>query len=143
MKVPDKYDTVFALKFQDPELAKLDVRLRASYGLIDSAGELMAVDLDAIAAGQAGPEDLARLRALVADFSGALVSWNVDGDEGEPLGTDEKTVRSLDMTFVLALVGAFMEALEEMSGQAKEALRQAEQAAEVSEAELPMEPLAD
>lgn len=141
MKVPDKFDTVFRLSFDDPELAKLDVRLRASYGLIDSAGALASVDLEAIKAGQAGPEDLARLRALVTDFSGALVSWNLEDAAGEPLATDPHTVRSLDMTFVLALVGAFMTALQEMSQDAQAALQQAAEAAQVAEAELPMEPL--
>lgn len=141
MKVPDKYDTVFQLHFEDPELAKLDVRLRSSYGLVDSAGALVAVDLDAIRAGRAGPDDLGRLRALVTDFSGALVSWNLEGDDGEPLATDVHTVRSLDMTFVLALVGAFMSALEGLGGQARAALQRAEEAAQTSEVELPMEPL--
>lgn len=137
MKIPDKYDTVFQLQFDDAELAKLDVRLRASYGLVDSAGALVAVDLDAITAGQARPEDLARLRALVTDFSGALVSWNLEDAAGEPLATDVHTVRSLDMNFVLALVAAFMETLREMGEQAQADLRDAQ----ATEAELPMEAL--
>lgn len=137
--VPDGYDTIFKLEFEDPALAHIQVRTRLSYGLVDSAGALVAVDLDAIRAGRAGPEDLARLRTLVADFAGALVSWNLKGDDGRPLGTDVDTVRSLDMTFVLALVGAFMTAVQQMSKQVQAELRAAEQAAQVGEADLPMQ----
>jgi hypothetical protein len=129
MRLPDRYDTVLRLKFDDPELAKLEVRLRQSYGLVDSGGELVAIDLDAIRAGQAKPEDLQRLRALVADFSGALVSWNLEDDNGQPVGTDVHTVRSLDLLFVLTLVDAFMRALTDIAADA----------AQLDETNLPMD----
>ena len=131
MRLPDRYDTVFRLKFDDPELAKLEVRLRQSYGLVDSAGGLVAADLDAIRSGQANPADLERLRALVADFSGALVSWNLEDDDGQPVGTDVHTVRSLDLLFVLTLVGAFLSAVVDMATEAAEA-------AQLDETNLPM-----
>lgn len=140
MKIPDEYNTVFRLSFEDPELAKMDVRLRRSFGLMDSSGGLLSVDLDAVKAGRPKPEDFARLRALVDDFSGALVSWNLEDDDGQPLGTDRHTVRGLGDLFVLTLVSAFMDALREM-GQGS--LRQAASAAEVDEATLPVEPLSD
>ena len=131
MRLPDRYDTVLRLKFDDPELAKLEVRLRQSYGLVDSAGGLVAADLDAIRSGQANPADLERLRALVADFSGALVSWNLEDDDGQPVGTDVHTVRSLDLLFVLTLVGAFLSAVVDMATEAAEA-------AQLDETNLPM-----
>ena len=131
MRLPDRYDTVLRLKFDDPELAKLEVRLRQSYGLVDSAGGLVGADLDAIRAGQANPADLERLRALVADFSGALVSWNLEDDDGQPVGTDVHTVRSLDLLFVLTLVGAFLSAVVDMATEAAEA-------AQLDETNLPM-----
>ena len=131
MRLPDRYDTVLRLKFDDPELAKLEVRLRQSYGLVDSAGGLVGADLDAIRAGQANPADLERLRALVADFSGALVSWNLEDDNGQPVGTDVHTVRSLDLLFVLTLVGAFLSAVVDMAAEAVEA-------AQLDETNLPM-----
>lgn len=129
MRLPDRYDTVFRLTFDDPELAKLEVRLRRSYGLVDSGSELVAVDFDALRSGQAKPEDLQRLRALVTDFSGALLSWNLEDEQGQPVGTDVHTVRSLDLLFVLTLVDAFMRALTDM----------ATEAAQVDDSDLPMD----
>lgn len=123
MKIPDKYDTIFTLRFEDPELAELRVQLRRSYGLMDAAGQLLTVDLDALKAGQARPEDLAKLRQLVDEFAVALVAWNLTAGDSQPVGTDAATVRGLDMTLVLALVDAFMDALQLDATQATEALQ--------------------
>lgn len=119
MKLPARYNTVFKLKFEDPELDKLNVRLKQSYGLADSAANLVTIDLDSVRSGRAKPEDLAQLRQLVRDFSGALISWDLEDDAGEPVGTDEHSVRGQDMVFVLTLISSFLDALNEAARAAR------------------------
>lgn len=132
MRIPDKYNTVFTLDFADPELAELEVKVRRSFGLIDAAADLAHIDLEAVKAGKAGPEDLRRQRELVDAFAGAVVSWNLEGDDGELLPSDRDTVRGLDVLFVAEIVAALMGWLNQESTALVES-------AGLHEATLPME----
>jgi hypothetical protein len=132
VELPDQYNTVYDLRFDDPELAGTTVKLRRSYGLIDAAAGLRTVNLDAIRAGMARPEDMERLRELVDEFADALVAWNLT-DDGAPVPTTRAGVRSRDLLFVLALVAAFVDALTGMASEAQAVLDQA-----ADESSIPM-----
>lgn len=135
--LPDRYDNIYVLRFEDPELSHLKVKVRRSYGLIDAAAALPSIDVEAVKAGRPRPEDLQVLRTLVDEFAGALVSWNIRSG-GKRVPCTREAVRGLDVVFVLALVAAFWDALADMAQTA-----QAELEAVGGEASLPMEVAGD
>lgn len=135
MRIPDAFNTIVRLRFEDPRLAGLDVRIRRTWGLVDSGADLSTIDADAFQAGSPAPEDLAKVRQVVDDFAGALVSWNLTDDDDQPIPTDRETVRGLDFMLVLMLVSSFWQAVSQLRAEVAQLARQ-----QVSEADLPMEP---
>ena len=89
-------------------MAEFTVRLRRSFGLMDAAADLAYVDLEAVKAGRTRPEDLIRQRALVDAFAGAIVSWNLEDDDGQPVPTDRDTIRGQDIVFISRIVAALI-----------------------------------
>ena len=135
MKIPDKYDTIFRLTFDDPELGGLEVRVRRSFGLLAAAGALEDVDDATLRDGHPRTADLQRMGDLVDAFADALVSWNLETGDGEPMPTD--TVRSLDVVFVMVLVRALLDNITQLVQQMQADLQAA---AAVDEADLPQTP---
>lgn len=134
MRIPDDFNTIVQLQFSDPRLAELDIRVRRSFGLVDSGAAVSTIDGDALRRGNVSSEDLAKLRQLADDFAAALVSWNLTDDQDQPLPADRDTVRSLDVILKLLLLNAFMAAITDLKAEIAQLVSQ------VSESEIPMEP---
>lgn len=134
MGVKNPYNTVFTLKFEDPELEGVEVKLRRSFGLLDAGADMAYIDLEAVKAGKTRPQDLQRQRNLVDAFAGALVSWNLEDDDGQPIGTDRETVRGQDIILIAQITGALMSYVNEEAAALIESVG-------IDEAQLKMEVL--
>ena len=107
----------FLLVFDDPELAGLEVRARSL-----SIGELEDDDLQ-----------------VYESFAAALVSWNLEDEDGNSLPATLETVRSYpDVGFMNALAGAWIKAVTGVDDDLGKDLPAGRRSLEES---LPMEPL--
>ena len=71
-------------------------------------------------------------------FAGALVSWNLEDEDGEPIPADLAGVLSNDFDLNLELIGAWLDAA---SGAATPLGRPSTSGSPSLEASLPMDPL--
>ena len=107
----------FRLVFDDPELAGLEVRARSL-----SIGELEDDDLQ-----------------VYESFAAALVSWNLEDENGDELPATLETVRSYpDVDFMNALASAWIKAVTGVDDDLGKDLPAGRRSLEES---LPMEPL--
>jgi hypothetical protein len=93
----------FILRFED--MPGLEVVMRSA-----SIGTLMdmAAVADKVAAGKASaPETL----GLFTEFARQLSSWNLDGEDGQPVPATLDGVRSLDADLFLVIFGAWFEGM--------------------------------
>lgn len=98
---------VYKLRFEDDDLAGLVVRVRSV-----SIGSLLGLtDLAGIDTGDPGPEDLAKLRELFEVFAGALVEWNVEDDQGQPVPATLAGVTAQDLDFVMGVIRTWLQVL--------------------------------
>jgi hypothetical protein len=101
---------VYLLKFEDPELAGLEVRARATSmdGIMDMAA-LAELGEDI------GPEQIRALDPLFERFVECLEHWNLE-DGGQPVPMTKAGLLAQDLEFVLSLVGAWAEAVAGVPG---------------------------
>ena len=99
---------VYRLDFEgDPVLDGLEVRARSL-----NLGEFLATSrLAGMAAGGVTPEDVDVFEGLFATFAGALVSWNLEDDEGRPVPATLDGVKAQDVDFVMPIVNAWFKAI--------------------------------
>jgi hypothetical protein len=89
----------------DHELAGLEVTMRRlSIGALLEIGAL------------ADDDDMGSTAALVDKFAAALVEWNVEDDDGQPVGTDRDSVHGQDIQMILEIVDAWQHAAAGVSG---------------------------
>lgn len=126
-------ETVARLVFPDRDGLEVVCAL-PSLDELFSAAELAAVDPEKLRA-----EDYARLNQVIDMFANAVRSWNLTRN-GEPIPATPDGVRSLEMTFRIELINAWMSAAAEAVAQ-----KSKQQAPELDpaaiEAELPAETL--
>jgi hypothetical protein len=106
---------IVRVMFDDPddEQHGLEVRMR---GL--STGELLDVMDLAELTEESGrtTEGRAQIRRLFETIAGALVSWNLETADGEPVPADLAGVRGRDFGRNLALFGAWIRGLTQVAG---------------------------
>jgi len=80
---------VFVLKFEDPELAGLEVRATST-----SLGSLLElVSLSEIGKGKRfDMADVARLDEVFLLFASCLTSWNMEEEDGTPIGFEPRQI---------------------------------------------------
>lgn len=81
---------VYVLKFEDPELAELEVR--AGGASVEQLMDLM--DLARFGAGGAkfGIEDMKEIKGLFDLFASKLISWNLETEDGTPVTFDPQMI---------------------------------------------------
>src|ERR1043165_6825542 len=82
------------IRMHGMSLAELD-RLST----FEQPGELSA----AVAVG----ERVAQMRAMAELFSSRLISWNLENEDGSPVGTDPDSVAAADLGVVMTAIGAW------------------------------------
>lgn len=56
-------------------------------------------------------EDAQGLEDLLANFAKALVSWNLEDEDDNPVPANFEGVKSQDMDFIMVLIGEWMKAI--------------------------------
>lgn len=98
---------IYRLTFADPDLAGLEVRARSV-----STGEFLQISSLAELAGERGvATDISEVSKLFAAFAGAIVSWNLEDEKGDPIAPDVDGLYSQDFDFVLSIIMAWLEAV--------------------------------
>jgi len=105
----------YRLTFEDPEYDGFEayavgLPLGRMLDLLDTA------DLKGKESSELTEHERAELTSLLETFSKCLVSWNLEDEDGTPVGTDMDGLRELDLAFVLELVFAWMDAVVNVSG---------------------------
>ncbi|HZN70561.1 MAG TPA: hypothetical protein VFC00_02590 [Micromonosporaceae bacterium] len=121
-------DRTYKLVFADPEFAGLEVRARSIS--IRKMLEIAKFDRNDLDEGQ--------VELLLATFAKALVSWNLEEPEGEPVPATLDGLYAQDIGFVMQIIFAWMEAVAAVPTPLREKLSGGKQFPEVS---LPMETL--
>jgi hypothetical protein len=109
-----KVSTVLRLKFEDAAMTGLEVLAKSVptgdfLDLMEAAGkmDLTSQDFD--------PEDLKAVRVLIEGFAKALVSWNLEDEDGQPVPATLQGVRDQELDFLLPIVTAWMDAVAGVS----------------------------
>lgn len=103
---------VYRLVFEDPQYEGLEVsaksvplgRFLELTALAESASESLTA------------EDLRNLDGLFAGFAEALVSWNLDAEDGTPIPANLDGIRGQDVSFMFDIVTSWMTALAGVAG---------------------------
>lgn len=104
---------VYRLVFKDDDMEGLEVRAKSVPlgGFLDLLGLANIRSVRGI-----DPSKVKDVDKLFAAFAKALVSWNVEDDDGNPVPANLGGLMSLDMDFVFAVVLAWMDAIAGVPG---------------------------
>lgn len=124
---------VYKLVFEDPEFEGLEVRAKSVptgqflelTALADSTGESVT------------PEDMAAIEGLFSGFADALVSWNVEKEDGTAVPADLAGIKAQDFDFMFTVIMAWMDAI---AGVAAPLGRTSNSGSAALEASIPMAP---
>jgi hypothetical protein len=100
-------------KFHGLQMAVRACSVRKFTELIALAGT--AADLKAKDTADITAEDIKGVENLFSTFAGRLVSWNVDGDDGQPVPPTLAGVMSQEVPFVLELIEQWMGAMGDVA----------------------------
>lgn len=95
---------VHQLKFKDVELVGLEVNVRSM-----NTGQFFKLIKQS--SGATDQQKLESTNALVRDFAKALVSWNLEDDNGKAVPTTLAGVESQDFDFLVVLLNAWIDAV--------------------------------
>jgi hypothetical protein len=99
----------FRLKFADEDMAGLEVTARSlPIGEFLNLTELATLEKDDAAGAMKATADLFRVLA------GALMSWNLEDDFGDPVPADYDGIVRQELDFVMKIVNAWMSAMAEV-----------------------------
>lgn len=98
---------VYKLVFADEEMAGLEVRARS----VPLGGFLDLLKLAKARGGKLDPAQVDNIGKLFEAFSKALVSWNLEDDEGVPVPATLDGLHSQDIDFVFSIILAWMDAI--------------------------------
>lgn len=103
-------ETHYKLEFEDPALHGLEVTVAEV-----TTGELITLaELVSEVEGKSNLEKAKSVMRLFSMLGAALVSWNVEDRDGNPVPADETGVRSQKLKFNLAIVHAWMAAMADV-----------------------------
>jgi hypothetical protein len=124
----------YVLKFEDDEYDGLVVKARSVKlgGFLEVAG-LVKLDPQNIQ-----PEDVDKFAKLFDAFGKALVEWNLDDDDGEPVPPTAEGLHSQDTDFVMPIIKAWFVAIAGVGSPLGQRSSSGDQSQVPS---IPMEPL--
>lgn len=103
--------TILKLKFVDDEYEGLEIRAKSpSMGAFLEIAELADVDVTS-----ADADDVAAVLKLFEHFVNSVKDWNLEDDDGEPVPTTVDGLKTLDINFVMDVIGAWMDGVKGMS----------------------------
>jgi len=103
---------VYKLVFDDDEYEGLVVRARSvKLGQILRLSRLVGMD-----PANLRPEDTENFEQLFTMFADALVDWNLDDDDGEPVPATLEGIQGQDADFVMPIIKAWFVALAGVTG---------------------------
>lgn len=70
----------------------------------------LAVEVDGVGTDDLTAEDIDKMDELYAGFAKALVSWNLEDEDGTPVPTTVEGVRDQDPDFILSIIMSWAEA---------------------------------
>lgn len=101
---------LFNLKFEDPEYAGLEVLIRTL-----PVGEFLGLARLQASLDTENP-DISAVEKLFKVFLDKLIRWNVeDPDSGEPVPTTMAGLQTLELDFVLVIIGAWVNGMAGVS----------------------------
>ncbi|HET7846937.1 MAG TPA: hypothetical protein VFL72_05545 [Acidimicrobiia bacterium] len=132
-----KESTIFKLEFEDPAYSGLEVLAKSVptgdfLDLMDAAAKM---DLTSKTF---SPDDLKAVKILIEGFGRALVSWNLEDDDDEPVPATIEGVRGQELPFLLPIVTSWMDAVAGVSADLGKESSSGETSPEVA---IPMAPL--
>lgn len=113
-QLPDKYRNTYLLVFADPDFHGLEVRVRrVSFDALRTAASLSDIDAEKARAGQLSGFDLEKIDRMVEQFASALIGWNLEDEQGQPVPATLEALRAQDIALVLELIDAWMYAVSQ------------------------------
>ncbi|MGH3381368.1 MAG: hypothetical protein ACRDP6_42215 [Actinoallomurus sp.] len=134
-----KRNKIYKLVFADPEFEGLEVRARS----VSTGKFLEIVELAKLRdreSTELSAEDMAKVTGMLEVFAGALISWNLEDDDDQPVPATHEGLLSQDLDFVLDLVKAWMDAVVSVPDDVGKG---SASGVTFPEASLPMDPLSD
>jgi hypothetical protein len=109
-----KKTTIYELVFEDKELEGLEVRAKSvpSGDLLDLMDAASKID---VTSSTFSNSDLSAIKQLLTGFSRALVSWNLEEEDGTPVPPTLESIHAQEFIFVLPIVTAWMDAVAGVS----------------------------
>lgn len=99
--------TIYTLAFEDPDYAGMEVKTKSlSVGEMIKASALMALSDDSLPAEQ----KLAHMGEAFDLFSKALLSWNLEEEDGTPVPCTRDGMDTLEMPMISGLITAWVKA---------------------------------
>lgn len=127
----------YRLTFEDPQFEGLEVSARGMS--IESMLDLMKL-ADINTSEDLSDEDREKILALCDTFGSALVSWNLEDDQGQPVPADANGLRKQDLGLLLGLVQSYTSGVIDVSVPLG---RKSSGGMPLAEASLPMEALSE
>ena len=131
---------LYQLRFEDHpgfEVTMAGLSIDGFMALSRQAASMQGLDMAKLK----GPElDAAmdQVDGLFTRFAGSLKSWNLDGDDGQPVPVTMGGVRTQDLDFILEIITAWMDAIASVDIPLPQP---ANGSGTFPEGSLPMEPL--
>lgn len=108
---PERYQNTYRLVFADPEYHGLEVVVRRmSFGAFRAQAGISTFNPEKLVANQLDKADVDRLNRVLAELCDALVSWNLEDPDGNPVPATREGLDSQDLVLALQLLDAWMTA---------------------------------
>lgn len=98
-KVPS---TILRLKFEDEEFAGLEIRARSLP--LESLFQLQEAQ-------EKADQDSSAAREVMRTLGDAIIEWNLEDDDGNPVKPGADGLLQLDIRFAMAILNAWQEAM--------------------------------
>lgn len=100
----------YRLRFEDPDMDGLVVLVRGM-----NTGKFIEFQNAKAKQEDAGPDEMSPTEEMCRMFIDALIEWNLEDDDGNPLPPTMESLESLDLDFSMAMVNAWPDAVKGVS----------------------------
>lgn len=98
--------TAYKLKFENPELDGLEVIARTL-----PLRDFLEINKLALSAADDVAKQTEQSEVMVKKFAEALISWNLEDEDGKPVPATYKSLIAQELPFVMEIIQAWMEAV--------------------------------